>query len=707
MLTINDIFDESYYLEFNQSAANALDAGDFVSGLDHFEAVGIDEGLRFSPFIDINYYKRIANPDLNTLTNRQALEHLLDVGIEEERLFSPFVDLEFYQEANPELADLSNFEALLHLQDVGLNEGLQFSSFVDLEEYRAFNPELSQQSLSDAFTNLGTFFAPDDEGRIRMPLAAGRSSILIEVDIVTPELLAASSEAIITYSKSANTVTVDLELEGLPYQLDIERPEDLSTPFNEVPLAVEDGVWQLLMVGNWSNFETTFWYDGATGDLIGNEFELPGGVPDPSAPSDVNDDGVEDIPFVPPVAIHALVTETFEGNPDGTANVSFEFAYDQLLDSEGSGGFITTGLPYNINRPNEPGSFSTDGGLPISEALSWDDVLDAMRTSNRFALFLSLENDPKPDFLASRHGSMFGPGAFYPAVVPEGVVLEVSTDTYRFSEPQDFTTHINGVWPWRTAQIAAETKHLFGTATSDDFDAAAANSDFNGNLDTVFAGAGDDLVDASQATGTVFPASPGQNRIFGGTGLDELFASQRDRLSGGTDNDILDASVGSGRNRLSGGAGNDELFAGTNDRLFGGDGDDILDATAGSGNNRLYGQDGNDTFFAGRGDRLLGGDGDDVFLVTDDGDNLITGGAGVDAFWIATGELLTTPNTITDFELDADVLGVASLGVSSIEELVLTQQNSGTLISFSGFDLALILDTTVTALQDGGNFVFG
>ena len=706
MLSINDIFNESYYLETNSEAAEALANGDFASGLEHFQTVGIEEELRFSPFIDLDYYKRVANPDLNDLTNRQALEHLLETGIEEGRLFSPFIDLEFYQAENPELSDLSNSEALLHLRDTGLDQGLQFSPLVDLEEYRAFNPELSQGSLADAFTNLGTDFAPDDEGRIRLPLDVGRSSVLIETDIVTPELITASSEAIVTYSKSDNTVTIDLELEGLPYELDIDRPEDLSTPFNEVPVSVEDGVWQLLMVGNWSNFETTFWYDGQTGNLIGNEFELPSGVPDVTNPVDVNQDGVEDIPFVPPIAIQALVTDTFEANPDGTANVSFEFAYDRLLDNEGSAGFITTALPYNLNRPEEVGAYSTDGGLPISEALSWDDVLEAMRTNNRFALSLTLENDPKSNGLASRHGSILGPSVFYPAIVPEGVVLEVASDSYRFAEPADFATHINGIWPWRLAQIEAETQQTFGSLEGDDIDAAFSNDNFNGNLDTVFAGAGDDLVDASSATGTVFPTTPGQNRIFGGTGLDELVASRQDRLAGGVGEDILDASAGSGNNRLYGGEGDDELFAGSGDRAIGGAGDDFLDASVGSGNNRLYGGEDDDTFFLGTGDRAIGGAGDDAFIVTDGGNNYLTGADGADAFWIATGELITETNTITDFELDTDVIGVAGIGVTSTEQLELTQVDNNAVISVSGFDLAILADTQVSSLQSSANFIF-
>ena len=246
-----------------------------------------------------------------------------------------------------------------------------------------------------------------------------------------------------------------------------------------------------------------------------------------------------------------------------------------------------------------------------------------------------------------------------------------------------------------------EIPHLpiLGTTEDDLLDAADSRNDFNGNENLVFAGAGNDLVDASQAL-------IGQNRLYGGTGNDELFAGQNDYLFGGESDDILDASVGRGNNHLYGQEGNDELFAGVGDRLFAGSGDDILDATTGNGDNRLYGQDGNDTFFLGNSDRLMGDDGDDAFFVTDGGDNLITGGAGADAFWIATGEFITTTNTITDFELDEDVIGVAGIGATSIDDLEFNQVGNDAIISFSGFDLATLLNTQVSDLQSSDVFVF-
>ncbi len=706
MLSVNEVFNESYYLETNPEAAEAVERGDFASGLEHFEAIGVDEGLRFTSLIDLDYYKRVANPDLVELSNREALDHLLETGIEEGRIFSQFIDLEFYKEANPDLSDLSNSEALIHLRDIGLEAGLQFSSVVDLEEYRSFSPNLADLSLSETFTHLATLFAPAEEGRIRMPLSVGRFASVDSVNIVTPETLAGSSEAIFTYSKEANQVTLDLNIEGLPFRPTFTRPEDVSTPFYRQPVSVEEGKWQLWIITRFA--ETNFWYDGQTGDLIGNEFDIFD-VPIPAdTPTDINGDGVDDISVVVP-ANHAIGTPLFDGNPEGTTNVTFKFDYDRLLDEIGTAGVFATGavtIPFNLNRPDEVGIYYTEGGLPISEAASWDDVIATIRNTQSFPIFVSLVPDPKPDYLAARDSTMIAHGSIYPNVTPQGVVLDALTNTYRFAEPTDLVTNSIVAFPTRLGEIERESELVFSSTEADEFDAADPSDAFDGNRDTLFTGAGDDFVDASQATAPLFPSTAGLNRVYSGTGLDELLAGHRDRFSGGTGDDILDASAGSGSNRLDGGEGNDELFAGSSDRLFAGAGNDILDASTGSGDNRLYGQDGNDTFFLGSSDRLLGSDGDDAFFVTDGGDNLITGGAGADAFWIATGEFITTANTITDFELDADVIGVAGIGATSIDDLEFSQANNDAIISFAGFDLVTLLNTSASDLQSSDAFVF-
>ena len=45
------------------------------------------------------------------------------------------------------------------------------------------------------------------------------------------------------------------------------------------------------------------------------------------------------------------------------------------------------------------------------------------------------------------------------------------------------------------------------------------------------------------------------------------------------------------------------------------------------------------------------------------GDNILTGGAGADQFWIATAETPDATNIITDFTSGEDVLGIAGLGI--------------------------------------------
>ena len=280
----------------------------------------------------------------------------------------------------------------------------------------------------------------------------------------------------------------------------------------------------------------------------------------------------------------------------------------------------------------------------------------------------------------------------------EGGVVDFELNGEQIFSNADFTTE--GYQIARvtiTAEdLSSNSEPIFG---SNENDSLEAGLNFEEKQNSIFAGAGTDLVDTSQSAN-------GSNHVYAGTGSDELLAGRNDRLFGGEGNDILDAATGSGNNRLYAGVGNDELFAGSNDKLFAGEGDDLLDATTGSGDNRLYGQEGNDTFFLGSGDRLIGGDGDDAFFVGDGADNLITGGEGNDAFWIATGEIITTANTITDFEMDTDVIGVAGIGATSIDELEFTQVDNNAVISFSGFDLAILNNTQINNLQTDETFVF-
>ncbi|MEL7246040.1 MAG: beta-propeller domain-containing protein, partial [Cyanobacteria bacterium J06573_2] len=146
--------------------------------------------------------------------------------------------------------------------------------------------------------------------------------------------------------------------------------------------------------------------------------------------------------------------------------------------------------------------------------------------------------------------------------------------------------------------------------------------------------------------------------------------------------------------------------SGTNQMIFGGDSDDLIDASISSeGGNRIYASSGDDTVILGSLDRIIGGAGADKFFATSGGDNIITGGAGADQFWIATAELPDAANIITDFTSGEDVLGIAGLGIG-FDDLSITQQEDNTLIAANGSDLAILQGVGADGLM-ADNFAFG
>ena len=170
-------------------------------------------------------------------------------------------------------------------------------------------------------------------------------------------------------------------------------------------------------------------------------------------------------------------------------------------------------------------------------------------------------------------------------------------------------------------EAAQDLAPALSTGTPDG-DTAIANDptssvDIDGINDLIFTGAGADEVDTTFAVNSPFA---GDNRIFTGSGSDLITVNEGDRAFGGSGDDLFEATEASGY-RLSGGAGDDQ-------------------------------------FFLGVGGRALGGDGNDTFYVGEGGDNLLSGGAGADAFWLTSGELPASANTIVDFTLGTDLLGL-------------------------------------------------
>ncbi len=210
-------------------------------------------------------------------------------------------------------------------------------------------------------------------------------------------------------------------------------------------------------------------------------------------------------------------------------------------------------------------------------------------------------------------------------------------------------------------------------------------------------GDGDNLVGGTPGDDLVIP------------GLKSEFDGKGDTLFTGAGNDEVDLQAGNsaniGNNRINLGSGEDIISVSKGDRVFGGAGNDVFDATDAMGGNRMSGGDGDDIFFLGKQDRALGGNDLDKFFVQSGGDNLIAGGEGADQFWIVSGELPEHANTVLDFEVGTDVIGILgseSLGISA-DTLELREIDGNTDIFFNNQKLAEI--NGVTGL-DNTSFVF-
>jgi alkaline phosphatase len=185
-----------------------------------------------------------------------------------------------------------------------------------------------------------------------------------------------------------------------------------------------------------------------------------------------------------------------------------------------------------------------------------------------------------------------------------------------------------------------------------------------------------------------------------------------DTIFTGSGNDSIDFTfnTNSRNNYLDGGKGDDAIFVSRNDRVFGSEGNDLFYAADGKGNNRMSGGAGDDIFYLGANDRAIGGDGNDKFYVGSGGGNTISGGAGADQFWIATSSLPDAANTIVDFQIGSDVIGIAgakSLGISA-STLKLAQVGADTSISFGAQTLAVLTGIQATSLSTSNTsqFVF-
>jgi 3-phytase/alkaline phosphatase D len=274
----------------------------------------------------------------------------------------------------------------------------------------------------------------------------------------------------------------------------------------------------------------------------------------------------------------------------------------------------------------------------------------------------------------------------------------IATHTYGWTKfdidpvTQKLTVTTYGVKPYTEAELLADPAAIISLepqiVSQFEVDPDANNVPQASQL--VFGTAGEDTVLVPSQTDGI------KDLIFTGAGDDKVDTALDTPLAG----------FARGENTVHSGSGIDTIDVGNGDRIFGGSGDDKIYATDAK-NYRLSGGSGNDLFYLGVNGRALGGDGDDKFFVTEGGGNLISGGAGADQFWITTGDIprvdnKNVANTIVDFQMGADVLGISVQGQSfAFKDLVLTNND----IIINGNTIATLIGVNTSTLT-ASNFSF-
>ncbi|WP_419756872.1 phytase [Anabaena sp. FACHB-595] len=242
----------------------------------------------------------------------------------------------------------------------------------------------------------------------------------------------------------------------------------------------------------------------------------------------------------------------------------------------------------------------------------------------------------------------------------------------------------------------------FGSSGSDNITAEPGQILFTGDGADTVDSPGNNTISTGNGDDTVFVGSNAS--VSTGNGNDQVFIgvdspASNTTANGGNGDDEITVIEAGGSNNLFGAAGNDTLqvIEGSRQFAFGGSGNDTL--TSNGSYNRLNGGSGDDKLFSSVNDSLFGGDGDDVLFAGQAGSNRLTGGAGADQFWIANGSLPTSKNTVTDFAVGVDKIGLGGIGVTQFSALSLVQQGADTLVKLGATELVALQGITSTSLS--------
>jgi Ca2+-binding RTX toxin-like protein len=263
-------------------------------------------------------------------------------------------------------------------------------------------------------------------------------------------------------------------------------------------------------------------------------------------------------------------------------------------------------------------------------------------------------------------------------------------------------------------------------STNDHASTAAINLTGNNMNNRMIGNAGDNILDGGTSQ-DILVGLGGSDTLLGGGGNDQLFGGDGDDiLSAGTGNDRLDGNLGNDTYYIESGTdivtefaseGTDTLYTEISYNLANGNEVEIIAITNAAstltqslgGNdigNELRGSEGINALNGRGGDDVLSSYGGNDFLDGGEGLDALNGGAGADTFRFSTALGATNVDTIADFEVGIDKIGLnASIFGVTQAELAAGAFRTGP--AATDADDRIIYDSTTGALYFDSDGVGG
>ena len=276
MLTFEDFLDEDFYFEQYPAVEEAVEAGEFESGLDHFLQVGQFESLQPNPLFDPGYYRSIYT-DISAAVEREAIteaEHFILFGQFEQRNPNPLFDTAYYLEQYPDVETAFQEERLTpfeHFFRFGQFEGRNPSLFFDTLFYQERNPQAIAaieegvvDSLFEHFIrfglpggNLGVSPEPENDlsGAFQLDTLLGSRTVIESVSEENPadiyRFVVPNEASAVTIRLSELTADADLDiLEDINGNLAVDFDEIFAVS-NNLGIASEALIFDELTTGTY------------------------------------------------------------------------------------------------------------------------------------------------------------------------------------------------------------------------------------------------------------------------------------------------------------------------------------------------------------------------------------------------------------------------------------------------------------------------